>query len=140
MPRSTKVSPSLSVPPSFFDRHATLVKHDLLLFHESLVGLNPSLPNQRAPTELPSPSFVQPAKTDDLLELARRRDRLLLFRPKPPIGASLATGVSLFAASLIASAHAPRPLRGLFDGSIHLGPAVFDSGGIGMGVGGTLRL
>jgi hypothetical protein len=37
----------------------------------------------------------------------------------------------------VLAAHAPAPLRPLFDSRVHLGPAVFEGGGMGAGVGGT---
>jgi hypothetical protein len=37
------------------------------------------------------------------------------------------------------TAHAPKPLRFLFDKRIHLGPAMFENGGMGGGLGGSFR-
>jgi hypothetical protein len=42
----------------------------------------------------------------------------------------------MFTAATILSAHAPRPLRVLFDGPVHFGPAIFDGGGMGAGIAG----
>src|SRR5437868_481389 len=67
---------------------------------------------------------------------SRDRDRLLLFRGTQPQGSSIAIGVGMFAAATLGSAHAPRFLRVVFDGPVHLGPAIFDGGGMGAGVAG----
>jgi hypothetical protein len=36
----------------------------------------------------------------------------------------------------VLSAHAPRPFRVIFDGPVHVGPAIFDGGGMGAGIAG----
>lgn len=96
----------LPVVESYFAHHYALVEHDLLLFTSGY-----GLAAQRA------------------------RDRLLLFN-RPRGGASAAvSGFGLFTLAMIASAHAPSPLRPLFDGDIHFGPAIYQSG-MGLGIGG----
>ena len=45
----------------------------------------------------------------------------------------------MFMSAAMAAAHAPAPLRVLFDEPIHLGPAILPAGGIGVGVGMALR-
>jgi hypothetical protein len=69
------------------------------------------------------------------LELLRERDRLQLFGVVQNEG-NAGYGVAMFAAVTILAAHAPSFLRPLFDGPVHLGPAVFDNGGMGAGIGG----
>ena len=71
----------------------------------------------------------------DALEVRRERDRLMLFRAPQSQGEAVGIGLAMFAATTILSAHAPRPLRVVFDGPVHLGPAIFDGGGMGAGIG-----
>jgi hypothetical protein len=47
-------------------------------------------------------------------------------------------GVGLFGAATVLSAHAPRPFRIFFDKALHVGPALFDAGGVGVGLGGSV--
>ncbi len=118
------VVPALTVVPSFVEFHSARVENDLLLFQPTLIGI----------TLLRS---LTPARAADDLEVRRDRDRLLLFRETQPQGASVGLGLAMFGATTILSAHAPRPLRMFFDRPVlHLGPAVFDGGGMGAGVAG----
>ena len=68
--------------------------------------------------------------------LLAERDRLVLFRGPQHQGATFALGMAMFGATTILSAHVPRPLRVIFDGPVHLGPAIFDGGGMGAGIAG----
>jgi len=81
-------------------------------------------------------TFLAPAEGGDALEVRRDRDRLVLFRGPEAQGAAVAVGLAMFTAATILSAHAPRPLRGVFDGPVHVGPAIFDGGGMGAGIAG----
>jgi hypothetical protein len=74
----------------------------------------------------------------DSLDWYRERDRLSLFAPAQTQSASY--GVALFGAITVLAAHAPRSLQVLFTGPVHLGPAIFDGGGLGAGVGGRFSL
>jgi hypothetical protein len=125
----------LHVDPSFLAFHSARVRYDLLLFEPNMVGLDPLLRAPPPEIEQSGWSFVRAASTEDLLALARQRDRVLLFNVRPPIGGGLGAGFALFTLSTIGSAHAPRRLRLLFDGPVHLGPAILDGGGMGMGIG-----
>jgi hypothetical protein len=69
------------------------------------------------------------------LEVLRDRDRLQLFGATQN-ESNAGYGVMMLAATTILAAHAPALLRPLFDGPVHLGPAVFDNGGMGAGIGG----
>jgi hypothetical protein len=69
------------------------------------------------------------------VELAREHDRLQLFGVSKNDVYS-AYGAAMFAATTLFAAHAPAFARVLFDGPVHLGPAVFDNGGMGAGIGG----
>jgi hypothetical protein len=122
--------------PSFFEEHAVLVRHDLLLFQTIPVGLNPLPRDGRSAIEAPPNFFWSVAQTDDLLALQRQRDRLRFLQDVEPNGTQLAAGLGAFVAMTLLSAHAPRPLRFLFDRSVHLGPAIFDQRGMGVGIGG----
>lgn len=101
-----ELTPTLR-PPSYFQRHSARVERDLLLFHHGYT-----------------------------LELMRERDALELYGPTPGTMRSAALGVGLFSSVVVAAAHAPPWLRVAFDRSLHLGPAVFDGGGVGAGFGG----
>jgi hypothetical protein len=96
--------------PSYLAAHNHLVQHAFLKF-----------------------STVQ-APQIDRLETLRDRDRLQLFGVANDAQAGY--GVALFGAVTILAAHAPGPLRAIFDGRVHLGPAVFMDGGMGAGIGG----
>ena len=131
--------PDLTIKASFFATKSAIVEHDLLRFRVDPTGVNPPVRGEEARSDTaPKARFLPPPQTDDLLELKEQRDRLLLVRGKLFAGANLATGVSAFIASTMLAAHAPKKLRILFDGAIHVGPALFENGGMGMGVGGVL--
>lgn len=80
----------------------------------------------------------QPARTveeqQNLVEEARARDALLVYGGQPSLQAG-ALGAALLGAAVVLTAHAPRALRPLFDGPVHFGPALFNGGGMGAGVG-----
>jgi hypothetical protein len=69
------------------------------------------------------------------LEIARARDRFLLLRGDPRDEQAMGFGALMLGVTTIMTAHAPQSLRPLFDGPVHLGPAVFDGGGLGAGIG-----
>jgi hypothetical protein len=95
--------------PTYFDVHNAMVQRAFLRF-----------------------STVQ-APQIDRLSVLRERDRLLLFGVHDT---QAGYGAALFGAVTVFAAHAPGPLRVLFDEPVHLGPAVFDQGGMGAGIGG----
>jgi hypothetical protein len=66
------------------------------------------------------------------LESMRARDQWLRFGSVGGTGAAL-TGANLFSGAVVTSAHGPRQLR-----LLHLGPAIFEGGGMGVGFGGKL--
>jgi len=72
------------------------------------------------------------------LSQMRDRDTLLLYGPPAGNATSVAAGIALFSTVVVAAAHAPAPLRVLFDRRLHVGPALFDGGGMGAGVAGQL--
>jgi hypothetical protein len=72
------------------------------------------------------------------LEDMRARDQIRLYGPALGGVGAAANGVAIFSSAVIGAAHAPRPLRVLFDRQFHLGPAIFDQGGMGAGFGGAL--
>jgi hypothetical protein len=132
--------PSLSISPTFVEIHTARVENDLVLFQPTLVGITPSVrpsdnPLLRGPPVQEKLRFFAPTKAEDELAVLRDRDKLLLFRGPQPQGAAVGIGVAMFGAATLLSAHAPRALRVLFDGPVHLGPAVFDGGGMGAGIG-----
>jgi hypothetical protein len=112
-----------------------------MLFKPTLMGLTPA---RRArgqelldpPPPKKEPRYPVPTEAADELEVRRDRDRLVLFRGPEPQGAAIALGAAMFGAATILSAHAPPPFRTAFDGPIHLGPAIFDGGGMGAGLAG----
>jgi hypothetical protein len=101
-------APSLR-PPSYFAEHATRVERDMLMFQHGYT-----------------------------LERMRERDTLQLYGVTPGTSTSTAAGVGIFSAVVVTAAHTPAPLRFAFDRSLHLGPAIFDGGGMGAGFGGRL--
>jgi len=127
--------------PSFVEFHSARVERDLMLFKPTLIGIRPAGPARNAALFDRSPAkkqlrFFVPAEGGDSLEVRRDRDRLVLFRGPQSQGGAVAIGLGMFAATTILSAHAPRPLRVLFDARVHLGPAIFDGGGMGAGLAG----
>jgi hypothetical protein len=71
------------------------------------------------------------------LQSARQRDGLVL-----PGGAqsmqSGAMGAMMMGAAIVVAAHMPERVRVVVDGSVHFGPARFEGGGMGAGVGGRV--
>ena len=104
-----RLPPPAQRPPTYFERHSARVEHDMLLFQHGYT-------------------------LDDM----RERDTLQLYGPTPGTTASTGLGIGLFSAIVVSSAHTPPFLRFAFDRSLHLGPAVFDGGGMGAGFGGRL--
>ena len=47
-----------------------------------------------------------------------------------------AMGSAVMGAAVVLAAHAPTRLRAVVDGPVHVGPALFEGGGMGAGVGG----
>ncbi len=72
------------------------------------------------------------------LEDLRARDQIRLYGPALGGMGAAANGVAIFSSAVIGVAHAPRPVRILFDRRFHFGPAIFDQGGLGAGFGGAL--
>jgi len=135
------VAPAQTNAPTFVEFHSARVEHDLLLFKPTLIGITPAGPPRSAALFDRSPAkkrvrFFVPAEGGDSLEVRRDRDRLVLFRGPQSQAGAVAVGLAMFAATTILSAHAPRPLRVLFDARVHLGPAIFDGGGMGAGLAG----
>jgi hypothetical protein len=133
------VAPLANASPSFVEFHSARVENDLMMFKPTLVGITPAGAARNADLIAPSPAkkrtrFLVAAQGGDVLEVRRDRDRLVLFRGPQPQGAAVGIGLAMFGATTILAAHAPRPLRALFDGPVHLGPAIFDGGGMGAGI------
>ena len=47
-----------------------------------------------------------------------------------------ALGSMVMGAAVVLAAHAPKRVRAIVDGPVHVGPALFEGGGMGAGVGG----
>ena len=69
------------------------------------------------------------------LQLYRDRDAIL-WGGRAPSLQSGGLGAMMMGAAVVLAAHAPDRLRPLVDGRVHVGPALFDGGGMGAGVGG----
>jgi hypothetical protein len=131
--------PSLQVSATFVESHTARVENDLMLFQPTLIGIPPFMRSRNSellsgPTKEHTLRFFAPVQAEDGLAVLRERDKLLLFRGPQPQGAAVGIGVAMFGAATLLSAHAPRPFRVLFDGPVHLGPAIFDGGGMGAGI------
>jgi hypothetical protein len=96
-------------PPTYFERHYARVEHDMLFFDHGYT-----------------------------LERMRERDALSLYGPTPGTTMSTALGIGLFSGVVVSAAHTPPFLRFAYDRSFHVGPAIFDGGGMGAGFGGHL--
>jgi hypothetical protein len=106
-----------------------------------------------APARIRKPSFVESKRDQvlaaflsfaaartveqqqDRLGAARARDALLRPGGAPSLQAG-AMGAVMMSAAVFVAAHAPARLRPLVDGPVHLGPALFEGGGMGAGIGG----
>lgn len=134
----------LVAAPTFVELHSARVENDLLLFSPAHVVTMPVHTRDAAlfakpPEKKPPMRLFKPLTVVDPLEVRRDRDKMLLFRgPQPSQGGAVGLGAAMFGATTILSAHAPRPLRVAFDGPVHLGPAIFDGGGMGAGIAGRL--
>jgi hypothetical protein len=110
----------LSVPPparaeppgaEFFDAHGRRVRHAMLI--PGATGRDPQ-------------------------DEARATDRLHWLHEERSGDSATLRGFGLFSGATVAAAHAPQPLRWLFDRQLHAGPALLNGGGLGFGVGGDL--
>jgi hypothetical protein len=72
----------------------------------------------------------------DRLGQARERDQLQLVPGGVPSMRAGAMGVALLGAAVVLAAHVPDRLRVIVNGPVHVGPAMFEEGGMGAGVGG----
>lgn len=94
----------------YFEQHADLVMRDILTFNGPYT-----------------------------LERQRERDRLMLYGRTPGTFGSAAEGVAMFGAMVLGAAHLPGKAQMLFSNpAVHLGPAIFDNGGMGAGIGGRI--
>jgi hypothetical protein len=137
------VAPASTVRATFVESHSARVENDLMLFKPTLIGIAPIGQSRNAELVSSAPKkksfrFLAPAEAGDALEVRRDRDRLVLFRGPQSQGGAVAVGLAMFIATTVSSAHAPRPLRVMFDGPVHIGPAIFDGGGMGAGIAGRL--
>jgi hypothetical protein len=69
------------------------------------------------------------------LESARERDALMLPGGAPSMQSG-AMGAMMMGAAVVVAAHMPERARVVIDGAVHFGPAMFEGGGMGAGVGG----
>jgi len=68
--------------------------------------------------------------------LAQHRERDALMLPGgAPSMQSGAMGAMVMGAAVVLAAHAPKCVRAVVDGKVHVGPALFEGGGLGAGVG-----
>ncbi len=129
--------------PTLLQAHAERVQSVLFLFKTDgePPPPTPDLTTFRPPTgALLSPQrevFLLMPPAEALFETARARERMLMFRPLRVDSTSDALGVLLFTASTLFAARAPSPIR-RFQRKVHLGPAIFDGGGLGVAVGRAL--
>ncbi len=93
--------------PSYFEQHAARVERHLLKFDHGYT-----------------------------LERMRERDELERYGATPGTPVSAARGAAIFSATVVATAHTPAAFAFAFDRLLHVGPAIFDAGGMGAGVGG----
>jgi hypothetical protein len=98
--------PRAARPISYFEAHERLVMRDMISFNHSYT-----------------------------LDYLRERDTLRLYGPTPGNAGSVADGIALFSSAVITAAHLPGRGRVLFDHAVHVGPALFEGGGMGAGIG-----
>ena len=131
----------LTLTPSYFDEHAERVRHDMVAFDYDAPGQNPLVhPSLIAEAPRQQIQFVARRDMEDPLAVEREREHLLVLRDRPAgQGEAVAVGLAMFMTATVAAAHAPGPLRSLFDSASHVGPALFQGGGMGAGAGGSWR-
>ena len=132
-----KKTPHLSPTLAFVHEHSDRVRRSLLFFRPEYTDPRPLVHLTDENVRPIAGSFVKPARAEDLLEQARERDQLLLFRDQRESGQSVSYGVAMFGTMTMLAAHAPKKVRAIFSGPIHLGPAIFDSGAMGVGIAGV---
>jgi hypothetical protein len=107
------VAPTVSEPPrphpSYFEEHSARVTRNIHMFQSSYS-----------------------------LDTMRERDTLSLYGPTPGTNLSTGLGTGLFTALVVSTAHTPEWLRFAYDRALHLGPAIFEGGGMGAGFGGRM--
>jgi hypothetical protein len=96
-------------PPSYFELHAARVERNIHIFQQGYT-----------------------------LEQNRQRDQLRLYGSTPGTPTSTMAGIGVFSMAVFSVAHTPKALGFAFDRGMHLGPAIFDGGGMGAGFGGHL--
>lgn len=69
------------------------------------------------------------------LQQAREHDQLLVGGRTASLQSG-ALGSMVMGAAVVLAAHAPKRVRAVVDGPLHVGPALFEGGGMGAGVGG----
>src|SRR4051794_18718034 len=74
-------------------------------------------------------------REQNALHEARERDALMLGGRTQSMQSG-ALGSMVMGAAVVLSAHAPARLRPIVDGVVHVGPALFEGGGMGAGVAG----
>jgi hypothetical protein len=74
-------------------------------------------------------------REQNLVQQARDRDELLLGGRTQNLQSG-AMGSMVMGAAVVFAAHAPAKVRAVVDGPVHVGPALFEGGGMGAGVGG----
>ena len=103
--------------PSYFETHNALVMNAFFLFK----------------------TVAHPEKQGDSVDEPRSLDRLRIFHDAEPLelqNRQAGYGMALFGAVTVFAAHAPGSVRAVVDGPVHVGPAIFDGGGMGAAVGG----
>jgi hypothetical protein len=112
-----RVTPGATRTPSYVEAHSERVLRALIVF---------------------SP----PAAADDLdggLQARRLDDHLRLGRSGEVGARSVGFGLGAFSGAIGLTAHAPPPFARLFDGQVHLGPAILDGSAMGAALGGRFR-
>ena len=78
---------------------------------------------------------AQPVEREqNLVQQSRERDELMLGGRSQNLQSS-ALGSMVMGAAVVLAAHAPARVRAIVDGPVHVGPALFEGGGMGAGVG-----
>jgi len=135
-----RARPLLNFVGSALEFHAGRVEHALIFFQPAVSPPSrvPAADRDHEASEVKLHSWAKKRAATEL-DVRRQYERLLLFRPTHTNGAATGLGAAMFASMTFLAAHAPRPLRVLFDRRVHLGPAIFDGDGMGVGLSGWIE-
>lgn len=126
-------------PYTFLESRARAIARAMVLFDADLSSVAPVMRCQPLPPEPDRMNLVPQPATEDVVQLQRHLTQMLL-AARPTSGALLAMAISVFSGLSFLTSEPPPLLRSIFHGPVHLGPATYEYGGLGLGVRAKLAL